>query len=155
MWQRIQTIWLLITTILMSIFPWQDLLYLKTIGKDLFYTLTAWELSPIRALSHFELAAVAIAVLSFLSAVISFITIFLFKKRILQMRLCVFNAILLLGILGLIAFLAWFYMRELNLELVGANFWLSFPLVSFILQLLARRGVLKDETLIRMSNRLR
>ncbi len=155
MWQRIQTVWLLIATVLMAIFPWQDLLYLTQTGKDLFYTLTAWELEPLRAVSNLELGVSAIGILSLLSAVLSFVTIFLFKKRILQMRLCVFNAILLLGILGFIAFLTWFYMKELNVELAGAKFWLAFPCVSFVLQLLARRGILKDETLIRMSNRLR
>ncbi len=155
MWQRIQTVWLLIATILMAIFPWQELLYLTQIGKDLFYTLTAWGLEPIDAVNNFQMGVSAIGVLSLLSSVLSFVTIFLFKKRILQMRLCVFNALLLIAILAFTAFLAWFYMKELNVELVGAKFWLAFPCVSVILQLLARRGVLKDETLIRMSNRLR
>ncbi len=155
MWQRIQTVWLLIASTLMIVFPWQDLLYLTHIGKDLFYTLTAWGLEPLNTYNTAQMGVSAIGILSLLSAVFSFATIFLFKKRVLQMRFCVFNALLLLAIIGLIVFLTWFYIRELNVELVGAKFWLAFPCVSFILQLLARRGILKDETLIRMSNRLR
>ncbi len=155
MWQRIQTIWLLIESVLMAIFPWQDLLYLTQIGKDLFYTLTAWGFEPLNANDTLQMGVAVIGVLSLLSSVLSFVTIFFFKKRIIQMRLCVFNALLLVAILGFTSFLVWFYMEELSLELVGAKFWLAFPCVSIILELLARRGILKDETLIRMSNRLR
>ncbi len=156
MWQRIQTVWLLVASVLMAIFPWQDLLYFTEVGQDVFYTLTAWAVKPsVAATGEFAMGISALGVLSLLSSLISVVTIFLFKKRVLQMRLCVFNTILLFSMLAFVLFLTFFYMESLGVEFVGAKFYLAFPCVSLVLQLLARRGILKDETLIRMSNRLR
>ncbi len=154
MWQRIQTVWLLIATVLMAVFPWQDLVIFSNIGGDLHAVLTAWGLDTKNSLDHYMLGLYVVGALSLISSFVSLLTIFLFKKRFLQMRLCVFNALLILALSLFLAVQVYFRYQSGHQEL-APSFYLAFPCVSFVLQLMARHGVVKDETLIRMSNRLR
>lgn len=86
-------------------------------------------------------------------SLIACVTIFLFKKRILQIRLCVFNAILMLGFYILFGFFWW----NLPLGVASTNLKiaLSFPLICLILDYLAIRNIGADETLVRSLERLR
>lgn len=82
------------------------------------------------------------------------ITIFLYKNRILQMRLSVFNILLMLGSVGLI----YFYSLQVQGKIDGETFYLYpviFPVASAILTFLAFRGIKKDEELVRSYDRIR
>ncbi|MCD7899183.1 MAG: DUF4293 domain-containing protein [Bacteroides sp.] len=89
-----------------------------------------------------------------LSAIISFATIFLFKNRILQLRMTIFSTILLVGYY--ITFLVFLFNIKSSL---GASFqinWaLCLPLISIILNYLAIRAIGKDEVLVKAADRLR
>jgi hypothetical protein len=78
---------------------------------------------------------------------------FLYKKRMLQMRFNIFNSILLVALQG---FIVYYIVSLLN---SGASFVFAiqsaFPVVSLILSILAVRNILKDELLIKSLNRLR
>lgn len=82
------------------------------------------------------------------------ITIFLYKKRMLQIRLCVGNIVLLVGLEGLM-----FYYVRLAKQAVGGlssyNIVFIFPLVSAILIFLALRAIARDEALVKSLDRLR
>lgn len=98
-----------------------------------------------------------LTLISIIYPLIALITIFLYKHRIAQARLCVVNIILMLGYYAL---LAWYSWLALNTESVFANDYTvevpaCIPLVSVILTVLALRGILKDEALIRSMNRIR
>lgn len=82
--------------------------------------------------------------------VLSFIAIFLYKNRMLQMRFCVFNMILL------IAFQVWVIIAISNLS-GQATFSISavFPIISGILVFLAFRNIGKDEALVQSVHSLR
>ena len=56
----------------------------------------------------------ALAVIQIVVAAIAIYTILNFNKRVLQMRLTVFNIILLVGYLLVYAFYAWVYQQKLN-----------------------------------------
>ena len=85
-------------------------------------------------------------------AVLAFVTIFLFKKRMLQIRLTIFSSVVLIG----------YY-----LALVGMVFMLAddtsftpswsvcLPFVAIILNWLAIRGIGADEALVKAYDRLR
>lgn len=93
-----------------------------------------------------------------LAAIISLlalVTVFLYKKRILQIRLCVFNAILMVCFYGL--FLFFWYDLKVALEPVSLNVRLAlcFPLICLILDYLAIRNIGADEILVRSLDRLR
>jgi hypothetical protein len=78
--------------------------------------------------------------------------IFLFKKRVLQIRMLVFTIILLLGLFGM-----FFYFTYAGFEGAKVAFKIpvAFPLIAVILDWLAVRAIGKDEALIRSLNRIR
>lgn len=86
---------------------------------------------------------------------IALFTIFLFRKRVLQIRLCIFNALLMLGFYGLFAFFTWNIKGQLDVLSIAFKITLSFPLISLILDYLAIRNIGADETLVRSLERLR
>lgn len=84
--------------------------------------------------------------------VLHFAGLFLYKKRILQIRILVFSIILLLGLFGL-----FFYFTYMGFEGAKVAFKIpvAFPLVAVVLDWLAIRAIGKDEALIRSLNRIR
>ncbi len=88
-------------------------------------------------------------------ALIALVTIFLFKNRILQIRLSVFNSILMLGFYGLYAYYIWSASNQLGDPSITGKIALTFPFVSLILNYLAIRNIGADEALVRSLNRLR
>jgi len=78
--------------------------------------------------------------------------IFLYKKRILQIRILVFTIILLLGLFGM-----FFYFTYTGFDGASVAFKVpvAFPIIAVILDWLAIRAIGKDEALIRSLNRLR
>jgi hypothetical protein len=89
-------------------------------------------------------------------AVLSAVTIFLFKKRVLQIRICIFNAILLICFYGLFAFTYYLLKEPMGEEAtMSVEIALSFPLISLILDYLAIRNIGADEILVRSLERLR
>lgn len=108
---------------------------------------------PVEGMTNYGLT-----IISILIPLIAFVTIFLFKHRILQARLCVVNVILMLGFYAL---LAWYSWLALNMnDIIHASAWhievpACLPLVSLVLTFMAIRGILKDEALVRSMNRLR
>jgi hypothetical protein len=87
-----------------------------------------------------------------LITLLHFVAIFMYKKRIRQIRLVVFTIILLLGLIGLFFY---FTYAAFNSPQVAYKVPMAFPLVAIILDYLAIRGIGKDEALIRSLNRIR
>ncbi len=87
-------------------------------------------------------------------AAINFLTIFLFRNRRLQIRLSVFNMLLMVGILILAAWYIYYTKGELQAQ-VYFKVTLLFPLMSIVLTWLAFRNILKDELLVRSADRIR
>lgn len=86
---------------------------------------------------------------SIVTGSLAFVNIFLYKKRILQLRLCIVGIILEL----LLIFL---YLREAKTFIQGTySLTAVLHLVILLCLFLAARGINKDEKLIRESNRLR
>jgi hypothetical protein len=97
----------------------------------------------------------ALFILTVLIAVLAAVTVFLYKKRMLQIRLCVFNAILILGFYGFFAFLIYVMKQDIKELSVSVKLALSFPLISLILDYLAIRNIGADEVFVRSMERLR
>lgn len=90
-----------------------------------------------------------------LSAIIAFCTVFLFRNRMLQVRMTIFNSILLIGYY--IAFTA--FVLVLKTDFAGMAFrlgWaLCLPAISIILNYLAFRAIYRDELMVKAADRLR
>lgn len=85
---------------------------------------------------------------------ISLITVFLFKKRLLQIRLIISNIILMAGFYGLMFIYLWQYGKALDASLY-LEIPAAFPLVGIILSIMAIRAIAKDEALVKSLNRIR
>ena len=78
------------------------------------------------------------------------ITIFLYRRRMIQIRLCLFNSLVLLGLQGFVIYC-------IVTAAPGAvfSFTVVFPTIAAILLFLALRYIGRDEAMIRSLNRLR
>ncbi|MDR0745895.1 MAG: DUF4293 domain-containing protein [Mediterranea sp.] len=89
-----------------------------------------------------------------LSSIIALATIFLYKRRMLQIRMTIFNTLLLIGFY--FAFIAFCLMLKGDPDVSFRIHWaLCLPLVGVILNYLAIRAIGRDEVLIKAVDRLR
>ncbi len=134
--QRIQSIWLLLAAICLFL-TYKLPFYVGTNAKGTVeYNLTGTE--------NFLLMLV-----TFLTGALAAVIIFLFKKRVLQLRLCV------LGI-ALEALLIFLYYKEVKTFTTGTYaLWAILHSVAIISFVLAAKAINKDEKLIKDSDRLR
>lgn len=150
--QRIQTVYLLAIVALTIAMLFLPLAVLQS--GDQFFTFDASGISTMAAQPELLYPTWGLFTLAVVIALLAMVTIFLFKKRILQIRLCVFNGILMLGFYAMFAFFFW-NLKEDMAEVASLKFALSFPLVSVILDYLAIRNIGADEALVRSLDRLR
>ena len=97
----------------------------------------------------------ALMTLSALISLLALVTIFLFRRRMLQIRLCTFNTLLIVGFYGLFAFYLWRLAGSMDAFTFNFRIALAFPLISLILNWLAIRAIGADEMLVRSLDRLR
>lgn len=152
MLQRIQTVYLLIIVALTIATLFLPLAVLQS-GE--LFTFDATGISTMAAQPELVYPTWGLFALAIVISLLALLTVFLFKRRILQIRLCVFNAILMLGFYGLFAFFCWSLDREMEISSLTPKIVLSFPLVSLILDYLAIRNIGADEALVRSLDRLR
>jgi len=149
--QRIQTLYLLLVTILgilLCIFPPVQFLPIDLEGG--LHDLNAFDKVPL-------------AIMSVSIPLLAFVNIFFFKRRLLQARLNIVNVILCLGYYALLALYIYYivhgyeildhvYMENASYHL---NVWTSMHLVNIVLLMMATRKILKDEAFVRAADRLR
>jgi len=78
--------------------------------------------------------------------------IFMYKSRVLQLRLCIYNIIFLAGLTGVVLFVLF---NAQNIQSVVFGIPAVFPVISIILHCLAFRGIRKDELMVMALSRLR
>ncbi|MFO8002570.1 MAG: DUF4293 domain-containing protein [Marinilabilia sp.] len=153
--QRIQTLYLLIATILTgSLF---FLTMAEMAGSDALYELTwrgVYEVEPDGA-KELMVPGWALAILTVLTTALSLVSIFLYKKRMVQIRICALNLGLLLGLSAMIYYMGRTGANEMDATDLSFNWPLVLPLVAMILVYLALRAIGKDEALVKSMNRIR
>jgi len=154
--QRIQTVWLFIAAVAMgatyflplaSVYGQSDVLHLYTykIISDV-----PDSVSPFP--DYFLWPLLTLAVLIF---ILSVTAIFLFKNRRRQLNMVRFAII---AVILMIALFFFYYEKELAAAatgVVGYETGAYMPVVSFVFLILAYRGIMHDEKLIRSADRLR
>lgn len=150
--QRIQTLYLLAVAILAGVTNFLTLSAFQ--AGETMYGLESFGLSLIGEQKEIVYSTFALfAILSGIS-ILSAVSVFLYKKRILQIRMCLFNMILAVGFYAAFAF----YVYVIG-EKFGASFSLKLPvvlpLIGVILDWLAIRSIGADEALVRSYDRLR
>lgn len=89
-----------------------------------------------------------------LSAVVSFCTIFLFRNRRLQMRMIVFNVVLLVAYFFVLLLFISTLKSDLNSSF-QLNWALCLPVVAIILNWLAFGAIRQDDQLVKAADRIR
>ena len=152
--QRIQTLYLLIIAGLAMAMLFMPLATVRFDNQ--FFFVDASGMNAMTTPSELVYPAWGLMALSAAITIIAFITIFLYKKRMLQIRLCIYNAFLLIGFYGYFAYVLY------NIAGLPGNYMfgnvriaLAFPLICLILDYLAIRNIGADETLVRALSRLR
>lgn len=148
--QRIQTLYLLLVVILGTLLCcFAPVQFLMSEGTEYIALMT---------FDKWALATISVAI-----PALALVTIFLFKRRLLQARLNIMNVILCLGYYAMLALYVAFILKGYELldttTLAGAdwyfNVWAAIPLVNVVLIMMATRRILKDEALVRAADRLR
>ena len=153
MLQRIQTVYLflaLVLTVVCLCLPVATF-HEAELGRYVVMT-NLWTTTSegVRQLSVWPMFAVLL-----LTCPITVFAIFLYKKRMIQARLCTVNIVLVLLWMALCAYYVYsFSAKSENCHLEMA-FTACLPAVSLIFYILARRGIIKDEKLVRAADRIR
>ncbi len=148
--QRIQTLYLLLVVILGTL--------LCFFSPVQFLTPEATEYVDLQAFDKWPLAVLTLSI-----PLLALVTIFLFRKRLLQARLNIMNVILCLGYYALVSLYVGFVVKGYEaihgMTLADADwyitFWAAMPMVNIVLLMMATRRILKDEALVRAADRLR
>lgn len=149
--QRIQSVYLLLTTVLLLSAAFLPVG--QFVGEDLVTAHVFRPLGVSLADGSFQSTWGLFGIL-LLSAIVAACTIFLYRNRMLQIRMTVFSSILLVGYyiaLGVFA-----YILSSDLQASYQFSWaLCLPLVGIILNYLAFRGIYSDEVTVKSIDRLR
>jgi hypothetical protein len=153
--QRIQSLYLFLTTLL-------SLLFLK--GSFLnFGNITGYVINVTfngivrnRLGQGFELIEklLPLSVLIILITMVSLVTIFIFKNRKIQLWLSLLLTIIVAGFIIALIYYSWFIISEFKVEIV-LTFKMIIPVLMLIFAILAYRGIRKDDQLVKSYDRLR
>ena len=153
--QRIQTIYLLLATALMSLTLFLPLATIWEGGNEI--VVKAFFVNG--EMGFKALLPIYMGIVFSITTLLPLVTIFLFKKRLAQIRLCVSEIVLLLGSATFVALYCYRLCDVLSEMFTNLNFTLGFaalmPVVAIIPVVLAIRGIAKDEALVRSLDRIR
>lgn len=153
--QRIQTLYLLLVVVLTTVTFFSPVAGLQHAEQAAIYEMSYRGLFEMNVSGNNMLANTwMLTALMALIPLLSFITIILFKKRMLQIRLIIFNIVLMAGFYGLMFIYLWQFGKSLEASLY-LEIPAAFPLVGIILSIMAIRAIGKDEALIKSLNRIR
>ncbi len=153
--QRIQTVYLLLATALMSLTLFLPLATIWQGGNEII--IKAWFADG--TVGFKAPLPLYLGIILSVATALPFVTIFLYKKRMTQIRLCVSEIVLLLGSVAFIALYCYRLCEVLAEMMTDLNFTLGFaslmPFVAIFFVVLAIRGIAKDEALVRSLDRIR
>lgn len=145
--QRIQTVYLFIVTGLLIVAMCLPMGYFVDVTGE-----QAFKAMGIEVHGAFQSTWGLFGILM-LSAMVALAAIFVYKNRMLQIRMTIFNSLLLLGYY--IAFIAFYFALKGDGNLFRIGWALCLPLISIILNVLAIRAIGRDEVMVKAADRLR
>ena len=137
MWQRIQTLYLAVSTVLLFILFFNDA-----------YTVAAPD--GMQFVKYLQIQKPYFGILLVILFAMTVLALVTFKVRILQMRLATLSGLVALGMTG---WLAYYYFTAP--ENVTFKWTIIFPLVVAICNFLAARGCFQDQLMVESAYRIR
>lgn len=122
------------------------------------FVLSAFRFGPDHGDVSNYASTVYMGILIVMAAVVSFFSIFLYRNRPLQIRLCFFNIVVMLGIQVFVVYYLYHATVSVNETAEGTSRYFMtgiLPFIGIILTWLANRGIVKDEALVRSLDRIR
>jgi hypothetical protein len=145
--QRIQTLFILLSTMLLAFLFTLPFAEIAAGGK-----LYLFNIKGIINSGEVVHDGLPITVFTGIIVLLHVLAMFLYKKRILQMRILIFAILLMLGLFGMFYFFTYYSFQSAG---VSFNIAVVFPLIAIILDYLAIRNIGKDEALVRSIDRIR
>jgi hypothetical protein len=142
--QRIQSVYLLLATLISGGLIFVFNLWINELGNKFFV---------IDSFSTGNVVLIAMAVLFFVSALISGITIFKFKNRQLQFVLGRLTILINFFLLGILVYFSQNLSGEIQVSKKGIG--LLIPIFTILLVVMANKAIKKDEELVKSVDRLR
>jgi len=152
--QRIQSLYLLASAVLTGLMLKMPLLKLTDAMGNI-YAFKANGVFDTTGQSQLVYAATPLFIMLVVIGLITLFALFSFKKRVLQIRLSIYNIILLVGFYGVWFFFYKNFQTVVDISATSYQVALVFPVISIILHYLALINIRKDEALIKSMNRLR
>ena len=152
--QRIQSIYLLAATSLQLLFFYNPVSRIS-VSDAYLLEMGVFQIEPVAGVDGLIISVWPFTSLVIASMLIGLITLFSYKKRGLQMRLCMFNIFLMLGMPVLIWYFTRFALRESG-GLESYYLWpVVIPFISAVFTYLALNSIRKDDALIKSYERIR
>ena len=160
--QRRQTIFMLLSVIITALLFFTPLMSFNANGEVMRFTIFGIK-NPIETMSFSATYTWPLVVLTILMTVAPLVTIFLYKKRELQVRLCRLNMLVNIIFIGLVFIyyesdvMSVIFAVENDIYTLDVAYFIgmAFPLVNLVLEILAIRGIKKDIDLLKSVDRLR
>ncbi|MFV0331325.1 MAG: DUF4293 domain-containing protein [Dysgonomonas sp.] len=149
--QRIQTIFLLFTAILMGVTTFSPLMVLNG-GDKLLYSFFPFGIGQ---LFNAQYPTWGVIFFSGLSALVPLINIFLYKKRKVQMKVGTLTSLLILFFYVTLYVYFNAYTSKYGLAFEGIQYGLILPVIALIFNVLAVLRIKKDEKLVKSLDRIR
>jgi hypothetical protein len=150
--QRIQSFYLLlIIALLIAVFFLPVGAFDNTSGS---YEYTAFSIKKVGIANVDNFPIWLLGIVCVISMLLSLITIFLYKKRLIQIRFCRVNSFLLIIFYLIYAFFLFIGINGVKLNF-DFSYGLIFPFIALIFDLLAIRAIRKDENLVKSLDRIR
>lgn len=151
MWQRKQTVFLLLAAVVLVVALCLPVATVEPNGMGVSPVL--YNMALVMPDHSIRFATCVMGVVEAIAAALVVITIFLYKRRPLQARLC--NVVCLLEGVWYVMLVAFATTMLSDLGTVHVSWTASLPLVVVILCLMARSGIRADEKLVRSMDRIR
>lgn len=160
--QRRQTIYMLLSAIVSALLFFMPLASFDANGNIMKFTIFGIQ-KPLENLTLSTTYTWPLVVLTILMVLAPIVTIFLYKKRELQVRLCRLNMLVTIIFIGLIFLYYESDLQQVIAAVEGDEYQLDvayfigmvFPLINLVLEILAIRGIKKDIELLKSIDRLR
>lgn len=162
--QRLQTLYLAGAALLLIFWFFSPLATFLVGGEEFSFGIMGFSAQNSGA-ENIYLRTWPLLILTCITILISLIAIFTYKRRMIQIRLCIFNIVSLLGLMGLLVFYVFQVQGAFEATTLQGKEVVSvvtkysvvdvFPVVAALLTLLALRRIAKDEALVRSMDRLR
>ena len=153
--QRIQTLYLLGIVVLTTLMMCLPLAYF--VGGEETFNLYGYGLRSV-ATGEMYKTTIFLAIMLVAAALLPLVNIFLYKRRMTQIRYCIVEFVLLVGAVIMLAVHYYLFYRafaDFDFHALSLKVTMLLPIASMFLNYLAMKAIAADEALVRSVDRIR